>query len=296
VAYRDDAADLCEAPTAEGTLRAEFAPRHVRLSVASRSIEISDAFVTIVEHHRKHAAKDKRTSIRIAGRVVVARDVPREDVGVWVEVEAQGPRAGIRRVFGIEPVSLLEPTGLAALSALDRLALRLRHALEHLARDVRRAFEIGSPAAGGLDKVLVIDHGDRWVVYARRLFRDRARFVMAIHDDGRIIVRDGRGAGTAGSSDAGPPRGEDAAPPTEEAPPTGTREITVRSRYGITVVGDYLRFADPQGADLARVAIPWIGPEERLELARRIGQLIDREHRDVTAWPPRLVPDADPAG
>ena len=295
MAYRDDAADVCEAPTAEGTLRVEFAPRHVRLAVASRSIEISDAFVTIVEHHRKRAAKDRRTSIRIAGRVIVARDVPREDVGVWVEIESEGPRAGTRRIFGVEPVSLLEPAGLTALAALDRLAQRLRHALAHLALDVRRAFEIGSPAAGGLDKVLVVDHGDHWVVYARRLFRDRARFVMAIHDDGRIIVRDGRSTATAaGSTDAGPPAGEDAAPPTEKTP-TGTREITVRSRYGITVVGDYLRFADPQGADLARVAIPWISPEERLELARRIGQLIDREHRDVTAWPPRLATDADPA-
>jgi len=273
VAYRDDTDDVCEAPTAEGTLRVEFAPRHVRLAVASRSIEISDAFVTIIEHHRKHAAKDKRTSIRIAGRVIVARDVPREGIGVWVEVEAEGPRAGLRRVFGVEPVSLLEPTGLTALAALDRLAQRLRHALAHPTLEVRRAMEIGSPAAGGLDKVLVIDHGDRWVVYARRLFRDRARFVMTIHDDGRIVVRDGRG--------------------TE--PMTGTREITVRSRHGITVVGDYLRFADPHGADLARVSIPWIGPEDRLELARRIGQLVDREHRDVTAWPPRLTPDADPA-
>jgi len=296
VAYRDDAADVCEAPTAEGTLRVEFAPRHVRLAVASRSIEISDAFATIIEHHRKRAAKDKRTSIRIAGRVLVARDVPREGVGVWIEVEAEGPRAGMRRIFGVEPVNLLEPAGLTALAALDRLAQRLRLALAHLALDVRRAFEIGSPAAGGLDKVLVVDHGDRWVVYARRLFRDRARFVMAIHDDGRIIVRDARSTGAAsGSSNAGPPRSEGAAPATEKVPPTGTREITVRSRYGITVVGDYIRFADPQGADLARVAIPWIGPEERLELARRIGQLIDRAHRDVTAWPPRLVPDADPA-
>lgn len=296
MAYRDDAADVCEAPTAEGTLRVEFAPRHVRLAVASRSIEISDAFATIIEHHRKRAAKDKRTSIRIAGRVLVARDVPREGVGVWIEVEAEGPRAGMRRIFGVEPVNLLEPAGLTALAALDRLAQRLRLALAHLALDVRRAFEIGSPAAGGLDKVLVVDHGDRWVVYARRLFRDRARFVMAIHDDGRIIVRDARSTGAAsGSSNAGPPRSEGAAPATEKVPPTGTREITVRSRYGITVVGDYIRFADPQGADLARVAIPWIGPEERLELARRIGQLIDRAHRDVTAWPPRLVPDADPA-
>ena len=293
VAYRDDAADACEAPTAEGTLRVEFAPRHVRLSVASRSIEISDAFVTIIEHHRKHAAKDKRSSLRIAGRVIVARGVPREDMGVWVEVEPQGPRAGIRRIFGVEPMSLLEPAGLAALATFDRLAQRLRLALAHLALDVHRAFEIGSPAAGGLDKVLVVDHGDRWTVHARRLFRDRARFVMAIHDDGRILVRDGRGAATAaGSTDASPP--PDGELPPEPAPAPGSREITVRSRYGITVVGDYLRFADPQGADLARVSIPWISPEDRLELARRIGQFIDREQRDVTAWPPRLATDPDP--
>lgn len=266
--YRDDADDVCEAPTADGTLRMELAPRHVRLAVAHRSIEISDAFVTIVDHHRKHAVKDRRTSIRIAGRVIVARDVAREGVGVWVEVDVDTPRAGIRRAFGVEPVNLLEPAGLTALAALDRLAQRLRHALAEPAADVRRAFEIGSPAAGGLDKVLVVDHGDRWTVHARRLFRDRARFVMAIHDDGRIVVRD--------------------------ASPAATREVTVRSRHGVTVVGDYIRFADPQGADLARVSIPWLSPEDRAELARRIGQLIDREHRDVTAWPPRLAPDADP--
>lgn len=295
MAYRDDAADVCEAPTAEGTLRVEFAPRHIRLSVAARSIEISDAFVTIVEHHRKHAAKDKRTSIRIAGRVLVARDVPREGVGVWVEVESGEPRAGIRRVFGVDPVNLLEPTGLAALAALDRLAQRLRQALAHPTLDVRRAFELGSSAAGGLDKVLVIDHGERWTVFARRLFRDRARFVMAIHDDGRIFVRDGRGAGATPEATGSDPQRTEEPPSTKQGSPAGTREITVRSRHGVTVVGDYIRFADPQGTDLARVSIPWIGPEDRLELAHRIGQFVDREHRDVTAWPPRLTADADPA-
>jgi len=68
--------------------------------------------------------------------------------------------------------------------------------------------------------------------------------------------------------------------PTTTSPMTArgaaVREITVRSRHGVTVVGDYVRFADPEGVDLAKVAIPWVTPEDRDELARRIGQLIDR--------------------
>jgi hypothetical protein len=263
VAYRDEPGDVCEAPTAEGPLRAQFAARHVKLALASRSIDVTDGFATVVEHHRRRADKDRRLSFRIAGRVVVARDVPREGVGIWIEIEPDGPRAGIRRIFGVEPESLLEPAGLSSLAALDHLAQRVHHELGHLAQDVRRAFEIGSAAAAGLDKVLVVDFADRYVVYARRLFRDRARFAMAIHDDGRIVVPDGRGA--------------------------ATREITVRSRHGITVVGDYIRFADPHGVDLAKIAIPWITLEDRHELARRIGQLVDRDQRDAAPWPPNLA-------
>lgn len=273
VAYRDDAGDACEAPTAEGPLRAELAGGHVRLAVASRSIHVTERFATVIEHHRKHAAKDRRTSLAIAGRLIVARDAPREGLGVWVEVEPAGPRAGFRRVFGVEPQSLLEPGGLGALAALDRLAQRVRHALAHLASDVRRATEIGSAAAGGLDKVLAVDHGEHVAVYARGLFRDRARFAMAFHDDGTIVVRDGGGA--------------------------RTREITVRSRHGITVVGDYIRFADPSGADLAKVSLPWLTPEDRAELAHRVGQRIDRDDpRDPAAavWPPRLAGEDERAG
>jgi hypothetical protein len=263
VAYRDESGDVCEAPTAEGLLRAELAPRHVRLAVASRSLDITDQFATAVEHHRRRAEKDRRLSFRIAGRLILARDVPREGIGIWIEVEHGGPREGLRRIFGVEPQSLLEPDGLSSLAALDHLAQRVHHELGHLAQDVRRAFEIGSAAAAGLDKVLVLDCADRYVVYARRLFRDRARFAMAIHDDGRIAVPEGRGA--------------------------ATREITVRSRHGVTVVGDYVRFADPQGVDLAKVAIPWITAEDRRELARRIGQLIDRDREDAAPWPPDLA-------
>jgi len=268
VAYRDDTGDALEAPTAQGILRLEVAPRQTKLALADRTLLISERFATLVEHHKKHTAKDRRTSIELTGRLVIARDVPREDLGVWLEVEPGTPREGMRRIFGVEPLSLFDPKGLEALAALDRLAYRLRAEVVDLSRDIRRAVEIGSAAAGGLDKVLLADHGDRFVVYARRLFRDRARFAMAIHEDGRIVVPDGK----------------------------KTRELTVHSRFGVTVWGDYIRFADPQGADLARVSIPWIAPEDRKELARRIGQLVDHDEQAAIAWPPRLTAEADPAG
>lgn len=254
MAYRDDSGDAIEAPTADGTLRADLSPRAVKLQVALRSLQIAERFATVIEHHKKQKAKDKRTSLKIAGRLVIARDVPHEDFGVWIELDPDTPRAGMRRIFGVAPVSLLDPHGLVALAALDRLVLRVKQELAELAGDVRRAFEIGR----GLDKVLLADHGDRFVVYARRLFRDRARFAMAIHEDGRIVVPDGK----------------------------KTREFAVRSRFGVTVWGDYVRFADKNGTDLARVSIPWIAPEDRRELARRIGQLVDREQTDFIAWPP----------
>jgi hypothetical protein len=241
MAYRGDEGwgarwgDSLEAPTAEGPLRLELGPRQVKLTVGRRSLQIVDKFAKIVHHEKK----PRTSSTKIEGKVVVARDVPHEDLGVWIEIES-----GMRRLFGVEPVSLLEPTGLASLRRLDALAQKLRVALADFAGDIRRAVEIGR----GVDKVLLADHGDRWVVYARRLFRDRAQFTMAIHGDGRIIVPDGK----------------------------KTKQIVVQSRFGVTVWGDYVRFADRHGADLAKVSIPWIGPEDRDELARRIGQLVDR--------------------
>lgn len=230
MAYRgDDAGAALEAPTADGPLRVELGPRRVTLAVAERSLQIAERFATIVDG-------TKRVSLKLDGKLIVARDVPHEDLGVWVEVGD-----GMRRIFGVPPVSLLEPDGLAALRRLDIVAHRLRAELAELAGDIRKAVELGR----GLDKVLLADHGDRYAVYARRLFRDRARLAVEIFDDGRIRIADGK-------------------------------ELRVTSRFSVTVRGDYLRFADAHGTDLGRVAIPWIGPEDRHELARRIGQLVDK--------------------
>jgi hypothetical protein len=232
VAYRvDDAGQPLEAPTSEGVLRATIGPNRIELVVARRHLIIADRMLTLVD------AKERRASLRIEGKLVVARDVPREDLGVWVELPG-----AMRRVFGVAPVSLFAADGLAALRRLDVLAQRLRASLSDLAGDIRKAIELGR----GLDKVLLADHGDRYVVYARRLFRDRARFALAIYRDGRVVLPDGK----------------------------ELREFRINSRFGITVRGDYVRFADPHGTDLGRVAIPWIAAEDRDEIARRIGQLV----------------------
>ena len=253
MAYRVEAEDRIEAPCADGAVRAELGPRYVRLAVGARAIEITDAFVAVVAHHPRDPARDRRTSWPTAGRVIAARDTAHDGLGLWLELEPSTARAGVRRVFGVQPVSLLEPAGLAAQAALDRLGQRVREALAPRAPDVRRAHELGPSGSAGLDKVLIVDHGARWMIYARRLFRDRARFALAVHADGQIVV--------PGRRDT-------------------TRALTVRSRHGVTVVGDYVRFAAPDGADLGRVALPWLTAADRAELARRIGVFVD-------AGPPR---------
>ena len=257
MAYRgDDAGDALEAPTAEGLLKVLLGPNRVDLSVAQRTLHVADRLATLVEH--KKQKQERRGSVKIAGNLLVARGFPREDVGLWIELVAEPKRSrkaeakgdvmpGMQRIFGVEPVNLLERDGLSALGRLDALAQRLKAHLADLAGTTLRAIEIGTGHA--LDKVLVADHGDRYVFYARRLFRDRARFALAVYDDGRIVIPDGK----------------------------TTREIKVTSRFGITVRGDYIRFADRHGIDLGRVPFPWLTPEDRDEVARRIGVFVDRE-------------------
>jgi hypothetical protein len=271
VAYRgDNAGDALEAPTAEGLLKVTLGPNRVDLAVAQRTLHIAERIATLVEHKKQKQERGPRVtepsgsgvspkrSVKISGNLVVARGFPREDVGLWIErfddkkdkgkpeANAEPGPPSMQRIFGVEPVSLLERDGLGALGRLDALAQHLRTHVGELAGPVRRAIEIGSGHA--LDKVLMTDHGDRYVFYARRLFRDRARFAMAVHADGRIVVPDGK----------------------------QTREVRVTSRFGVTVRGDHVRFADKHGTDLAKVSLPWLGPEDRDEVARRIGQFVDR--------------------
>ncbi len=215
-------------------------PLKVTLGPGRATLTLPERSLAIADGVATLIEGKKRKTFDLRGPLVVARGVPREDFGVWL---VETPLA--RRVLGIEPVPLLDEAGLPALKKLDSVYQRLRAGLSELARGIVRASEIGS--GHPLDKVLLCDRGDRFDIYARSLFHHAAEYILGVAADGRIDV-----------------------------PSQPKLAVRVTSRFGVTVRGDFIRFSDPRGIDQARVAIPWIGPEDREELARRIGQLIDR--------------------
>jgi hypothetical protein len=246
MAYRGEDAQSgheINAPTADGPLNVHLGPNRIDLTAGGRTLHIADGVATIDElKKQKH---ERRASYRLDGILVFARGWPREGFGIWTELAAEKGEASrpIQRVFGVEPADLFAGDGLVALAKLDSVAHRVRTHLEPITK-LHRGVEIG--AGHPLDKVLFADLGDRHILYTRKLFRDRARLALTVHHDGRIVVPD--------------------------AP-----ELTITNRFSITVRGDFLRFADKTGVDIARVAVPWVGPDERDELSRRIGQLVHRD-------------------
>jgi hypothetical protein len=268
MAYRgEDAGDVLRAETSDGILEVALAANRVTLTVGATSLHLVDRVATVVEDPGTKKKKPRRASFAITG-IAFARGIPREDIGLWIEAaedrpadprgasrtkRAVWPPTRLRRILGVSPINLLDASGLPALAKLDAVALRLRGALEDYASAVdiwsARAVEIGSGHA--LDKVLFVDYGEMHAVYARKLFRDRAGLLMSVRGATLTVY--------------GPAR---------------TQEVTVTSKFGITVRGDYIRFADRHGTDLARISVPWVGPEDREELARRIGVLVQRSIND----------------
>jgi len=254
MAYRgEDAGDILEAPTADGVISVNLGPNRLALTVGPVSLHLADQIATVTELAGKKR-KVKRTSFAITG-IVFGRGTPRDDIGLWIEAKEGGvletSRGSLRRIFGIEPFSLMDPNGLRALARLEGVAARLRVAVEDYAAaaDIWHARGVEIGLGHPLDKVLFADYGDHHAIYARKLFRDRARFLAAVHHaDGRVVVPDGK----------------------------VKHEVTVTSRFGVTVRGDYIRFADRHGTDLARISLPWVSPEDREDLARRIGNLVHR--------------------
>jgi hypothetical protein len=233
------AADVVEAEVLGGVLRLELSATGLALQLPDRQLVLTGRELTLA-YGRGGGRRDRKASFPLPGQLWIARDAPREDVGIWIAEDLGATR--VRRVLGIEPRSLLEPGGLEALRALDRLTARLRQALADQLGASPRAVEMGS----GFGKILVVEADDYLEIFGRGLFGMATRRVLLVHRDGRVIIGDGT-----------------------------TATCEVRSRFGVTVLGDYIRFAAPSGLDLARAAVPWIAPEARLDLARRVGEMLD---------------------
>ena len=266
VAYRDDAGDVLEAPTSEGVLEVELAPRSVKLTdrpahPARRPSGSPPSSSTTRSTGRRTGARPSRSR----GGWSIARDVPHEDLGIWLEVDPSSrPRVGMQRIFGVEPVSLIEPAGLDR----PRRPRSARPPAPRRARGARR----GRPA-----------RRSRSGAASTRCWSPTTATASSSTPAGCSAIARGsrwRSTTTAGSSS-----------PTARPPASSRCGRGSGSPCGATTSDS----SDPQGTDLARVSIPWIDPEDRKELARRIGQLVDREHPDAEAWPPRLAAVADPA-
>lgn len=234
--------ETLEAPTRVGMAKLHVAPRHVELEVGTQRMSVTEDYVTVVDTQKqKKRKKPKPRSMKLDGaRLIMARAVPTEDIGLWYE-----PKPGnVMRIFGLPPVELLDNEALVAWSALDRLAQRLKGAIAPHAAGVLRATEIGH----GLDRVLVTDDGETLLYHVRKLFRPVSRVALEVHADGEVTIYNKRGSQT----------------------------FRVSSRHQVTVIGDLVRFAKPDGEDIGAVAIPWVSPEERRTLAGMAATRVDQ--------------------
>lgn len=238
--YREaEASEILEVPAREGKVRLELGPHHFCLDIGERlKLTVAEDFATVIKTQSRRRRKQR--SLRLGeARLLMARGVPTNDIGLWYET-----RPGeVERLVGIRPPELLDDAAMHAWHVVDRMAQRLRALLGPHGHGVQRAMEVG----GGADRVLIMDLGDSLELYVRRLFRERPRRAMTVHRDGTVVLVI---------------KGIE-------------RRVQCRSRYGVTVLGDYIRFADPSGDDLGLLAIPWVTPEDRRFLVQLIGQLID---------------------
>lgn len=238
--YREaHGSEVMEAPTRHGLVRLQVGPSSATLEVGEHHrLSVTNHDVTIAALDRR---KPKQRSFPLANaRLIVARANPTEEVGLWYE-----SRPGmVQRLFGLQPLQLLDAAAMAGWRSLDKLAKRLGTALADHQGDVVRAAEFGR----GQDRVLMTDNGQRLTIYVRRLFREKPRRALEVYNDGRLLF----------------------------VTRHGEREESCMSRYGVTVLGDRVRFADPHGMDVGSLWLPWLAPEDRDELARIFAEQVDQ--------------------
>jgi len=224
------------APSRDGPVRVESGTHGVRVELGGRfRLAVSGGRAVWTRIRRGR----RRTLSLGRARLWVVRAHPTRELALWYEAEP----GRVERLGAVRPVPLFDAGALAAWRALDRAAGELARALAPWAGQVEEATELGR----GGHRVLLVRFADRLVVYARPLFRERPRRTLEVCRDGTIVV---------------PGRDED-------------RRARFHTRFGVSVSGDRVVFSDRDEQRVASLLLPWIAPEDRQELARRFGELVD---------------------
>ena len=213
-------------------------PQHVRLDLGERlRLTVAGSAATWVRHRRR--ARHRR-ELTLAQRCLwVARSFPTGDLAIWYE-----RRPGlVERLGGVKPVPPFDAGALSAWRALDRVAEALAVALAAHAGGATAAVELGR----GHHRVLLVQLADRLVVHTRPLFRERPRRALEVYRDGAVVL---------------PGRSRD-----------GRARFSTRSQ--VTASGDRVCFTTADGRDLVSLWLPWIAIEDRQEIARRFGDLVE---------------------
>ncbi len=237
--YRElAAAPTYQAPSRDGTVSLDVGPQHVRLELGERlRLTVAGSVATWVRHRR---GGQRRRELTLAQRCLWAvRSFPTGDLAIWYE-----RRPGlVERLGGVKPVAPFDAGALAAWRALDRVAEELARALAEHAGGATEAVELGR----GHHRVLLVQLADRLVVHARPLFRERPRRALEVCRDGSLVL------------------------------PGRSRDVRGRlaTRSQVTASGDRICFTTGNGRDLLSLWLPWIAIEDRQEIARRFGDLVD---------------------
>ncbi len=206
-------------------------PKSIRLNVGAQEWTFANDHLIIVTKGKR---RSKKRSIHIAdSNLYVAQAWPTHDVGLWIE-----RRPGVmQRVLGLPPLSGISENVMEAWRDLERLSTRMKDALAQYTQG-RDASELGV----GQNRVLVLQGASKLVVYARAVFRERARRVVEVRCDGTVVM-----------------------------PGRKKSEHVISMERGAEVMpsGDRINFCHADGEHAASLFLPWISAADRAELARR---------------------------
>ena len=237
--YRELAATpTYQAASREGRVTLEVGPQHMRLDLGERlRLTVAGSAATWVR--RRRGAEHRRELVLVRARLWPARSFPTGELALWYE-RRQGQ---VERLGGVRPVAPFDAGALAAWGALDRVAGEVGQALAPHSGGAVGAVELGR----GHHRVLLVEFEDRIVAHSRPLFREHPRRALEVRRDGSLDAPGRRLA-------------------------SGAR---LASRAHVAVSGDRICFTAADGRDLVSLWLPWIAPEDRHEMARRFGDLVD---------------------